>query len=467
MVGDNEYGLGAGYGAVEHDDETMAPRNINDNKPPAAASWEVNKKNYGLVVVALTLVALVATMMMRTRSAGEELSQVSWTTASAAARTNSFSSTKGEFDLSHFSSMTVTGASGACPYAKLGMVKQQQDSQTPPPPPPPPLPTDNADLDKLLGPLASLVGTWVGDGGLSVVSLPKRESHPDDAGEFEFVVRPYKEIIKIAPLGDPVRNRGGFIEQYSGVVTYYKEGAQEGSITIMQYIALSFLRSFTSCCVSIICYHAFIFLNAAVVATDDEPGAIHVENGMLFYLSDIREYGTWEAAKDYPSPYPIARSATVPHGNVAFLFGSAKISDEGPNIHDINSRAINSGDKKGGHYDDKYEETPYEWATNPNGMLQTAIAGQNIIKTTHIKLDSKNQGSVTNTPFINANVNTTGFKADFWIEQVLEEDGSITEQLQYSEFVDILFHKQQRKHPGHELISWPHVNVNTLTKVKE
>lgn len=157
---------------------------------------------------------------------------------------------------------------------------------------------------------------------------------------------------------------------------------------------------------------------------------------MLFYLSDIENYGTGEystgePAKDYPAPYPVARSATVPHGNVAFLFGSAKTSDEGPTIHNIDSRALNSGAKKGSHYDEKYEETPYEWATNPNGMLQTAIAGQNIVKTTHLKLNSKNDGSVTNTPFINANVNTTGFKADIWIETVLEEDGSTTEQLQY------------------------------------
>lgn len=153
---------------------------------------------------------------------------------------------------------------------------------------------------------------------------------------------------------------------------------------------------------------------------------------MLFYLSNITKYGTvGEPADKHPAPYSIARSATIPHGNVAFLFGSHKASEKGPTIKDIDSRAPNSGTKEGSGYNDQFLESPYEFAQNPNGLLKKSIVSQNIIETTHLSLDSKNDGSVANTPFIKANADTTGFKADMWIEKVMEPDGSITEQLQY------------------------------------
>ena len=90
-----------------------------------------------------------------------------------------------------------------------------------------------------IGPLASLVGTWSGNGGLSITGVPSRKSNPDAKGEFELIVRPYKEIIEFEPIPGAVKQRGGSTEQFSGVVTYKKK----------------------------------------VYATDDTPELIHVEDG--------------------------------------------------------------------------------------------------------------------------------------------------------------------------------------------
>lgn len=90
-----------------------------------------------------------------------------------------------------------------------------------------------------IGPLASLVGTWSGSGGLSITGVPSRKSNPDAKGEFELIVRPYKEQITFEAVPGTVKQRGGSTEQFSGVVTYKKK----------------------------------------VYATDDTPELIHVEDG--------------------------------------------------------------------------------------------------------------------------------------------------------------------------------------------
>ena len=401
-------------GATEPDNAVVEARYIPIYYPPISMDTTAQK---------VRLLAAVAAMLvfMTVISGSSSSSKGGLSNVSAGVLPEKLYRTEKEIDLTEISG-------SGCPYAK-----QRWGISQPPPPPP------SEELNKLLGPLAALVGTWEGSGGLSVASVPKRNSHPEDPGDFELVVRPYKETITFSPLGDPVRNRGGFIEQYSGVITYYKEGRYIYSTLIKGWMAVldfaffvAVLKSTTSIILLFASTYFFFHRSLVVIATDDDPGAIHVENGMLFYLSNILEYGTGKPAMDsYAAPYPIARSATVPHGNVAFMFGSHETSEDAPTIHDIDSRAPNSGAKHPSKYNQQFEDSPYEFAANPNGMLLQAIESQKIVKTTHFFLDSKNQGSVTNTPFINSNANTTGFKCDIWIETVVEEDGSITEQLQY------------------------------------
>ena len=154
--------------------------------------------------------------------------------------------------------------------------------------------------------------------------------------------------------------------------------------------------------------------------------------------------------------------ATVPHGNSAMLFGNSKTSNGGPTIPNIDARSIPTID--GIAYNSPYTTSKYN-AVNPNADLQKAVSDQTqtITKTTHIALDSRNGGSVTNTAYIDSRAPTTGFKCDFWVETVKGKNGKVVEQLQYSEFVDIFFHRTEAGGKG-DLINWPHVMINTLTK---
>ena len=151
--------------------------------------------------------------------------------------------------------------------------------------------------------------------------------------------------------------------------------------------------------------------------------------------------------------------ATVPHGNSAMLFGNSKTSSGGPTIPNIDTRPIPM--IEGIAYDSPYTTSKYN-AVNPNSDLQKVVSDQTIVKTTHIALYSRNGGSVTNTAYIDSRAPTTGFKCDFWVETVKGKNGKV-EQLQYSEFVDIFFHRTEAEGKG-DLINWPHVMINTLTK---
>lgn len=61
---------------------------------------------------------------------------------------------------------------------------------------------------------------------------------------------------------------------------------------------------------------------------------------------------------------------------------------------------------------------------------------------------------VVNIPFISKNANASKLDAVFWIEKVKLADGSVIEQLQYTQTVTIQFLS----------IDWPHVSVATLRR---
>src|SRR5262245_52362400 len=58
-----------------------------------------------------------------------------------------------------------------------------------------------------LGPLADLVGVWIGSQGWELIAVPGTK--PDGSETFTFIARPYVETISFTPLGAPVPNRGG------------------------------------------------------------------------------------------------------------------------------------------------------------------------------------------------------------------------------------------------------------------
>ena len=63
-------------------------------------------------------------------------------------------------------------------------------------------------------------------------------------------------------------------------------------------------------------------------------------------------------------------------------------------------------------------------------------------------------GSVSNLPFVTQNANAAQLDAIFWIETILQDDGSTRKQLQYTQTVTLNFNN----------IKWPHISVATLVK---
>ncbi|MGH2722537.1 MAG: hypothetical protein ACRDJO_13195, partial [Actinomycetota bacterium] len=58
-----------------------------------------------------------------------------------------------------------------------------------------------------LGPLADLVGTWMGGRGWELIALPAGQ--PGGRETFRLLVRPYFEVMTFTPVGAPVPDRGG------------------------------------------------------------------------------------------------------------------------------------------------------------------------------------------------------------------------------------------------------------------
>lgn len=271
-----------------------------------------------------------------------------------------------------------------------------------------------------LGPLADLAGKWVGSKGWNIIAVPSAGSKPEAEGQFQLLTRPYTETITFVPVGAPVRNRGGDLDQFVGALEYELQ------------------------------------------ISDRITGEVlHVENGMWLYLGNLRPVSGKGAT---PRPkLTVARSATIPHGDSALILGNSTAKTGAPNIPDISSLPPDIGHPKDLGYLDPYgAEVPGLNVKNPNATLRAAIKGQQIVRTTTLTLDSQNQGAVNNIPFIVQRANATRFQCSFWIETVkVPNSGQTFQQLQYSQIINLDFHKKFGE-PG--LITWPHVNINTLSK---
>jgi hypothetical protein len=276
-----------------------------------------------------------------------------------------------------------------------------------------------------LGPLADLVGTWIGTHGWELIAVPQQD--PDGSEGFRFIARPYAEVITFIPIGAPVPNRGG--------------PAGDMFITGLTY---------------------------EMRVTDlitNEP--VHLETGMWLNLAYV---------KGGPPPeLPIVRSASIPHGDSLLAVGISEEAKGPPDIQ-VPSAVPDGGPETPQGYTDPWL-IPIPSPCNPkvelhpglpNQVLKDAIAGLDIVKTTTLSVSTDRGGGILNIPFVDANASTTAFSCDYWIETIEDtlkpgqETPDRVQQLQYSQQTNIEF-LPQFGNPA-ELIMWPHVNVNTLRK---
>lgn len=261
-----------------------------------------------------------------------------------------------------------------------------------------------ASVDEL-GPLANLVGTWMGTHGWELIAVPT--STKGEEG-FRLIARPYVEILTFSPLGAPIPDRGG--------------PAGDAFLTGLFYdIRITDLET-------------------------NEP--LHFENGMWLYLAAAEQ--------------PIYRLASIPHGDALLAAGTATTTDGGPAIPTITG-APDAGKAPLGYSDVYLRAVDGFHPGAPNDVLQQAIAGQSIVRTTTLSLSTQNGGGVLNIPFVAKNANATAFQCTYWVETVRDpKTGQEVQQLQYSQQTNIEF-MPKFGDPG-QLIMWPHVNVNTLRK---
>ena len=262
-----------------------------------------------------------------------------------------------------------------------------------------------------LGPLAGLVGTWMGSKGYEIIAVPAvfREGGGNQESEvFRLIIRPYIEIITFTPIGAPVPDRGYPDDMFLTGVQY------EMRITD---------------------------------AETNQP--LHLETGMWLYMPG--------------QPMTIARSATVPHGDSLLALGNSTTMGSAPKIPNLGVIPKVQGKKEG--YTDPYLRLPPPIpfvAANVNQLLQDAIAKQTITETVQLDISTANGGGILNIPFINTNANATAFACTYWIETVSDATGDTYQQLQYSQQTNLEFIKQFDG--SGQLIMWPHVNMNTLLK---
>jgi hypothetical protein len=262
-----------------------------------------------------------------------------------------------------------------------------------------------------LGPLANLVGTWMGSKGWEIIAVPAVVNDPNtktDSESFRLIIRPYIEIITFIPIGAPVPNRGYPNDLF---------------ITGVQY---------------------------EMRITDAETNQpLHLETGMWLYLPGQDD--------------TIARSATVPHGDSLLALGDATTLNGPPRIPTTTAIPVIKGFKPG--YTDNYLRLPSSipfLASDVSKVLQDAIAQQTISQTDQLDVSTANGGGVLNIPFVTAQANTTAFTCSYWIETIKTDSGDTVQQLQYLQQANLNFLKQFDQ--SGDLIMWPHINMNTLQK---
>jgi hypothetical protein len=285
------------------------------------------------------------------------------------------------------------------------------------------------------GELEGLIGTWKGVKGWSLIAVPARGA-TKEVSSFELIVQNYTEILTFKAVDTPVENEGGEVTQFVGAIEYEQ-----------------------------------------VIHDFDTKELIHIENGMFMYLDNIVS----DSGTAVNAPYPIARSGTIPHGNSILELGPVTKKEGVPTIKDISS-SPSPEDREGApedffaQYDSELErltvtdivineDSMIFNVLNPNDNLIRDNKGLEFLNTIHIELDSENSGTVGNIPFLQKHATATKATSDFWLSTVkLPMSGKNFQQLQYSQTIDIEFLQKFNGEEG--LIKWPHITINTLTKVE-
>lgn len=297
--------------------------------------------------------------------------------------------------------------------------------------------------EETLGPLSELVGEWNNDildgHGWNMIALPFKANGQDGFNfNYRLLLNQYNETLTFFDeFDDGVPNRGVEPSQGAGPVV-------EADQTLA---ALDYEQVIHQ-------LHAEDFPVSGEAGGPKLP--IHHEPGLWLHMFDQRT-----------NNIDIARLATIPHGNSVLALGhSASISGP-PQIANISGLPINVSQDLNSDYLRPYKhfhDQPFRGVfdpVTPNALLMQANSQVKILKTTVLDVDSTLEtGGIVNIPFVTRQADAAEMKSTFWIMDVETKEGQRQKRLQYTQTVMLDFFKN----PAGEVIRWPHVSINTMTK---
>ena len=303
---------------------------------------------------------------------------------------------------------------------------------------------DASEYEESLGPLTQLVGEWNNDElpgyGWNMIALPYKVKEEDNfMFNYRLVVNQYNETLKFNKVDDGIPNRG------------IKPSLAFGQVeeTDQTLAAIDYEQSVVQ------------------IASDDFPKTgetgkpntpIHHEPGLFLYMLDQRT-----------NDLDIARLATIPHGDSVLALGRSSVHEGPPKIPDWSGLPSGTSTDLNTpylapykHFHDNLFEEEFD-PVHPNELLKQANEDVNILRTTTLELNTAIEtGGIVNIPFIVKQADAVEMKSIFWIQEV-ESEGEHSLRLQYAQIVMLDFFRRSEG----DLIRWPHVSINTMTKKKK
>ncbi len=300
--------------------------------------------------------------------------------------------------------------------------------------------------DTDLGPLKLLPGRWVSQGrGWNMIALPFASPGPLD---YRLLLNQFDEELSFTLVDKGVPNRG-----VSG-----KHHQQTDQFVV----TLDYEQVITQV--------AVVDEPASTVA--GLPGAaIHHEPGLFLNMLNL-----------IPDGFDVARLATIPHGDAVLALGTSLRSDGLAPIRPVDGLPVGvTQDLAANPYLAPYKhfhDHPFTGTvtfpgfpgfdpTAPHLLLDLANQGLDVTRTTVLDLDTSHPtGGIKNIPFVVKQADAASMRSTFFIHELAPDaDGTVALQLQYLQVVMLDFFPRRDGLPGR--ISWPHVSINTLTKVSE
>ena len=301
-------------------------------------------------------------------------------------------------------------------------------------------------FDKELGPFGTLPGRWVGKGrGWNMIALPFAQPGRLD---YRLLLNQYDEELNFSLVDKAVPNRG---------VTDDHEKQIDQKIVTLDYEQV---------------IHQVAVVDEPASRETGLPGnAIHHEPGLFLHMRNRVSDGL-----------NIARLGTIPHGDAVLALGTGTFQPGLAPVPAIDGLPIGvTQDVENNPYLAPYKhfhDNPFKGNVGfpgfpgfdpvaPHLLLEAGTAGQTFTQTTVLEFDSSHPtGGIKNIPFVVRRADAASMKATFWIQELAPEpDGLVVLQMQYLQVVMLEFFPRRDGLPGR--ISWPHVSINTLTKVSD